>query len=354
MSGARIVLIVAFDVAREIDLAGAALALGAATVPDGVRAVADPVETRVPAALAAPPELADTLSDRIAAESAATVRIYEFGAIAWRAVFDVAPGADLAAVIAALRADSRITDAARIAVDAVVARLGRAVRDAAPWSETERYDVTVIDSLPADDPAGRAALCRILRPGVATGTAAPSDDEIADALRHRASRSAAEAVVVDVAGALVVAPEPGPLLDLFEFVTVQLLEMRFLDARLDEGLRKSYDVLAAPPARLHLPGGPAAGALERVGSSRIDAVLLFQHVRNAPKLVAGPWLVRVYEAAAARRRLPQWHESVLHKLDTLGTLYERLRDRAATARAETLEWIVIILIALSMALPVLV
>ncbi len=341
----------AFDVAREIDLAGAALALGTTAVPDGVRAVADPVTTRVPASLAAPP---GTVAD-----PAAVVRIYEFGAVAWRAAFDVAPGTDIAGVIAALRADSRIEIAARAAVDALVVRLGRSVRDAAAWDETERYDVTFVPALPADDAPGRAALCRILRPGAAGNAATPnasasSDDEIADTLRFRASRSADEAVIVDVDGAVAVTADTEPLLDLLEFVTVQLLEMRFLDARLDDGLRQSYDVLATPPSRLWLPGGPAAGALERVGSSRIDAVLLFQHVRNAPKLVTGPWFVRVYEAAAARRRLPQWNESVLHKLDTLGTLYERIRDRGATARAETLEWIVIILIALSMALPVLV
>jgi uncharacterized Rmd1/YagE family protein len=59
----------------------------------------------------------------------------------------------------------------------------------------------------------------------------------------------------------------------------------------------------------------------------------------------------VYESAARRFRLADWNDAIHSKLDVLGTIYERVRDRSAVARAEVLEWIIILLILFEVVWP---
>jgi uncharacterized Rmd1/YagE family protein len=45
--------------------------------------------------------------------------------------------------------------------------------------------------------------------------------------------------------------------------------------------------------------------------------------------------------------LEEWDASILRKLQTLESIYGKMSDRASTRRMEVMEWIIIILIALS-------
>ena len=52
-----------------------------------------------------------------------------------------------------------------------------------------------------------------------------------------------------------------------------------------------------------------------------------------------------------RQRFPleAWDASILRKLDTLDSIYGKMSDRATTRRMEVLEWIIIVLIMISIA-----
>jgi uncharacterized Rmd1/YagE family protein len=54
--------------------------------------------------------------------------------------------------------------------------------------------------------------------------------------------------------------------------------------------------------------------------------------------------------ASQRLYLEAWDASILRKLQTLNSIYGKLADRAATRRMEVREWIIIVLIALSIVL----
>jgi uncharacterized Rmd1/YagE family protein len=47
--------------------------------------------------------------------------------------------------------------------------------------------------------------------------------------------------------------------------------------------------------------------------------------------------------------LEAWDASILRKLETLESIYGKMSDRATTRRMEVLEWIIIVLIAVSIA-----
>jgi uncharacterized Rmd1/YagE family protein len=50
-----------------------------------------------------------------------------------------------------------------------------------------------------------------------------------------------------------------------------------------------------------------------------------------------------------RFHLEDWDASILRKLETLESIYGKMSDRAGTRRMELLEWIIIVLITISIA-----
>jgi hypothetical protein len=99
-----------------------------------------------------------------------------------------------------------------------------------------------------------------------------------------------------------------------------------------------------------IPGSDRA-SLHDITQFQMDSALLFEGVNNALKLVGDQYLARVYHAASERFHLAEWDASILRKLQTLESLYDKLRDQAASHRMELLEWIIILLIAVSIVLP---
>jgi hypothetical protein len=145
-------------------------------------------------------------------------------------------------------------------------------------------------------------------------------------------------------------PDAGDILAVLEFANVELLEMRFLDDRLDGVLDRSY--LATSVDRRRLFGWRrTAEERRRIATLQMENALLFEGINNAIKLVGDQYLSRVYRAATKRFHLAEWDASVLRKLDTLQNLYEKLADAQSTRRMEVLEWIIIVLIAVSIVLP---
>lgn len=177
-----------------------------------------------------------------------------------------------------------------------------------------------------------------------------SDDEVADALAARLSAGPSDLVVVDWNAALVYDPDPAETCAVLEFANVQLLEMRFLDAELDFALEQAYDTLGRAErgaALLH----SYAPALGRIAELQADGAVLFERVTNALKLVGDQYLSRLYRLVSARFHLGDWDASIVRKLQTIDGIYQKLADRATARRLEVLEWIIIILIGVSILLP---
>jgi uncharacterized Rmd1/YagE family protein len=67
------------------------------------------------------------------------------------------------------------------------------------------------------------------------------------------------------------------------------------------------------------------------------------------KLLGDQYLARVYRLVSQRFHLEAWDASILRKLETLESIYGKMSDRAGTRRMELLEWIIIVLITVSIA-----
>jgi hypothetical protein len=181
--------------------------------------------------------------------------------------------------------------------------------------------------------------------------AVPSDQEVSDALTHRISFSAEDVTFIDWDAALIVDREAEDVRAVLEFANVELLEMRFLDQRLDDALDESYERLSRRPFGFWQMPGSARATLRRVGQLQVENAVLFEGVNNALKLLGDQYLARVYRLVSERFHLAEWDASILRKIQTLESIYQKLADQAANRRTEVLEWIIIVLIAVEIAIP---
>lgn len=177
-----------------------------------------------------------------------------------------------------------------------------------------------------------------------------SQDEVQDALSHRISYGISDIVIVDWNAALVVDKEPEDVLTVLEFANVELLEMRFLDRRLDEALGQAHERLSKRARKWPIFGSQPSD-LRDISQWQVDSAILFEGVNNVLKLLGDQYLARLYRLTAQRFHLSDWDASILRKLETLESIYQKISDQITSRRMEVLEWIIIILIAVSIALP---
>jgi len=180
-----------------------------------------------------------------------------------------------------------------------------------------------------------------------------SPEEVSDALAFRQSFGPDDLVVIDWDAALLVDRDGDDVRDVLEFANVELLEMRYLDQKLDDALDESYVTLSSRRSWSRALFRTSARAdLRRIGQMQVDGAILFEGVNNALKLLGDQYLARVYRLASERFHLAEWDGSILRKLETLESIYQKMSDQASGWRLEVLEWIIILLAAVSIVFQV--
>jgi len=177
-----------------------------------------------------------------------------------------------------------------------------------------------------------------------------SDQEVQDALSCRISFGMDDATVIDWNAGLLYGRDTDDERAVLEFANVELLEMRHLDQQLDDALDQAYEALSKRMAGRFRWLVSFDTDKPRIAQLQVDSAILFERVTNALKLVGDQYLARVYRLASQRFHLKKWDASILRKLETLNSIYGKMSDQAATRRMEVLEWIIIILIAASIAI----
>jgi hypothetical protein len=247
----------------------------------------------------------------------------------------VGPLANLVDLSAELYENAALLSDSRRYVAELLALLGDTVIRAHLADIVETYAIfQVFELAGGGSPAalraeGAPLLAQILR----AERAPLSAQETRDALACELAFGAGDLTLIDADAAIV-----------FD-ANVDLLEMRFLDQRLDDGLDHAYRALSRRGWRPALWPGGGSEDLQRIAQMQVDAALMFEAVNNALKLVGDQFLARVYRLASERFHLGDWDVNILRKLETLESIYSKLSDMAASRRIEVLEWIVIVLIA---------
>jgi len=173
-----------------------------------------------------------------------------------------------------------------------------------------------------------------------------SEQEVEDALSSRISYGMDDVVVIDWNAALLIDRDGDDVREVLQFANVELLEMRYLDQKLDWALDRSYDAVSLKPGRSRHKGRYGS-RLRAIAELQVDNATLFEGVNNALKLLGDQYLARVYRYSSRRFHLDDWDAGILRKLQTLESIYQKMSDQATTRRMEVLEWIIIILFVLS-------
>jgi hypothetical protein len=177
-----------------------------------------------------------------------------------------------------------------------------------------------------------------------------SEQEVEDALTVRVSYSADDVAVVDWNAALLVDREGDDVRAVLEFANVELLEMRYVDQKLDRALDQAYETLSRRSWGLPRFFRSYSADLRNLAELQVDNAALFEGVNNTLKLIGDQYLARLYRVVNRRFHLDDWDASILRKLQTLESIYEKISDQASNRRMEILEWVIIFLIAFSIAL----
>ena len=280
------------------------------------------------------------------------VMVYDFGAatITYRFPID-GPLTRLLELSEALYENERLLGESRTRVEQLIHALGATIERPAIAQEVEDYITFSIESYTPEQPhiwrSHETDLAQLLR-----AERTPfSEQEVADAVACRISFGPEDVALIDWHSAVLFGKEMDDVRAVLEFANVELLEMRMLDEQLDRALDEGYDALSRKPRLLSLPGAHDTD-ITHIAQLQVDSALLFERVTNTLKLLGDQYLARVYRLVSQRFHLEAWDASILRKLQTLESIYGKMSDRAGTRRMEVLEWIIIVLITISIAVSI--
>lgn len=141
--------------------------------------------------------------------------------------------------------------------------------------------------------------------------------------------------------------------EVLEFLNLQVLELRFFGRLLHEAIEGVSEELRPRRRLFHILHDPYEVPLRKLSGIRTDISLIRERIYNALKLVGDAYLARVYEEARRKVGAEKHEGTVRDQLATLTDIYTVLNNQAQAARAETLELIIILLIALEIVMGLL-
>jgi hypothetical protein len=98
--------------------------------------------------------------------------------------------------------------------------------------------------------------------------------------------------------------------------------------------------------------GGVGADVRKIGRLQVDGAIMFEAAGNALKLLGDQYMARLYRSVSDRFHLRDWEASIRQKLAALDSIYSKISDQNTTLRLEILEWIIIILIAVSIVIEV--
>src|SRR4030095_7070226 len=348
-------VIFAYDAARSIDLAEADRRIHETTERPSIAQ-----KRRTPSYFEyQPPPVrlsqdAETLKmAKFSTRPVVDLMIYDFGAVTVSYSIPIeGPFEDLLALSEELYDNETLLADSRLRVDRLLKVVDTAANLAHYPSVVEDYLIFHIESFvqPLDPNSFCLAHARQIAQTLRASALPLSDQEIDDALAVRVSYGTQDVTVVDWNAALIIDREGDDVRAVLEFANVELLEMRYVDEKLDRALDQAHQTLSRHswgPWRIFKS---YSADLRDLAELQVDNATLFEGVNNTLKLLGDQFLARVYGMVNRRFHLGEWDDSVLRKLQTLESIYEKISNQASTQRMEVLEWVIVFLIAFSIAL----
>ncbi len=292
-----------------------------------------------------------------AARMDATVKIFDFGALSvtLRLPVDGLTWQEYTAAAFRLSGETALEAAARRAATQVFERIRPAVSKPGFTDLVEEYGLWHVGAF-APDMTGGEALARLSQDiarllTLEKGTF--SEAALADILRNPIRYFDNDLLFAEWDAAFAYDPTFQDTAEVLEFLNVQMAELRFFDRVLHAALDEMSEELRKTRRLFSVLHDPYEAPLRRLSEIKMDVSMLRERITNALKLVGNVYLARVYDEARRKAGTEKWEGTIRDQLKALEDIYTVLNNRAAAARAETLEVIIILLIALEIVMGLL-
>jgi hypothetical protein len=180
-----------------------------------------------------------------------------------------------------------------------------------------------------------------------------SEAAVADILRAPIRYFDNDLFLAEWSAAFVYDPKFQDTAEVLEFLNIQVLELRFFDRLLHEAIEGVSEALRPRWRLFHILHDPYDAPLRKLSGIRTDVSLIRERIYNALKLAGDAYLARVYEEARRKVGAEKHEGTVRDQLATLTDIYTVLNHKAQAAREETLEMIIILLIAIEIVMGLL-
>ncbi|MEI7580257.1 MAG: hypothetical protein WCJ17_00505 [bacterium] len=135
-------------------------------------------------------------------------------------------------------------------------------------------------------------------------------------LRSRTGYYGDELIVIDRGGAFVYDDTCYDSMELFEFVTIQLLELQYFDRLLDRRLHMFYTSQSdSLKSRNAMP-------IADLAQLSVDISVITERLENSIRMSGDEYYSDIYERLVKKLSLDRWREGVQRKLDIIRDLYE--------------------------------
>jgi hypothetical protein len=135
------------------------------------------------------------------------------------------------------------------------------------------------------------------------------------------------------------------VVDIFELLNMQFLELKFIDARLDKTLQELYDESDQSKNLFKVLSDVIDRSANKLNTTHLDSTIIVERVELSFKFANDSYLVRIYELCVQKMFLNSYSQGIERKLRVIRDIMTDRRVRANTLRMEVLEWLIVILIA---------
>lgn len=348
----------AFDVGASIDIVKAEQLLSAGkkkTPAQEKRRQAKYFEFTPPPILLIEDSPVLAVGPRFSTTSSVELLIFDFGCVSARFEIPITgPVEDVIDLSIELYENIRLQEAAKSAVKALLEKIHTVVDRPEIAARVEDYCIFHFSTINPDITPQDLLKSYILPVTCLLRAEAdsPSDREVQEILNDRISYGSNDVTLMSWFSAVIYGDNAEDIYTVLEFTNLVLMELSYLDSRLDRSLDEFYDYFTEHHRRsFAFDFRSKKPQMRRISRLQIDSAILFERITNALKLMGDDFQARVFQLATKKMGLASWDASISRKLQTIESIYDKISDTEGARRMEVLEMIIIVLIALSMFLP---